>query len=315
MNDSPDRASPGSASPDPRPSGTPGQHTGEPTGDDTERAAPEAPRPARDDRPPNWAADQPPAAPRGWNWGDQDDSRGRRSGRGQIPRQHPGGPPRTDSGSRPRPGLAPQRPAHRLGTPAAGREARRRPAPPPGHRRDPGRLRQRHARPLAHRTGDRPRRRRPHRARLGPHHAPLARRLHRVRGADQERRTQPRGTEQRPHRHAQHSERDLGRRHARHRDRHPMLTVVVSRAVLGRQVTPGEAWRDARPQLPRLLGLLLLLPPPWSASSSSAACSPGSSSRSRAPSDRRSSCCSSGCSAESPPRPGSGSGSASHRPR
>ncbi|MFK8846996.1 hypothetical protein [Streptomyces sp. Ac-502] len=39
-----------------------------------------------------------------------------------------------------------------------------------------------------------------------------------------------------------------------------MLTIVVSRAVLGRSVTAGEAWRDARGRLPRLLGLLLLLP-------------------------------------------------------
>ncbi|TXC90389.1 hypothetical protein [Streptomyces sp. ISID311] len=39
-----------------------------------------------------------------------------------------------------------------------------------------------------------------------------------------------------------------------------MLTMVVSRAVLGRSVTAGEAWRDARTQLPRLLGLLVLLP-------------------------------------------------------
>lgn len=39
-----------------------------------------------------------------------------------------------------------------------------------------------------------------------------------------------------------------------------MLTMVVSRAVLGRSVTAGEAWSDARGQLPRLLGLLLLLP-------------------------------------------------------
>ncbi len=36
--------------------------------------------------------------------------------------------------------------------------------------------------------------------------------------------------------------------------------MVVSRAVLGRSVTVGEAWRDARTQLPRLLGLLVLLP-------------------------------------------------------
>ncbi|UQA95120.1 DUF7544 domain-containing protein [Streptomyces halobius] len=39
-----------------------------------------------------------------------------------------------------------------------------------------------------------------------------------------------------------------------------MLTMVVSRAVLGRSVTAAEAWHDARAQLPRLLGLLVLLP-------------------------------------------------------
>ncbi|MEU6332329.1 hypothetical protein ABZ851_34525 [Streptomyces sp. NPDC047049] len=39
-----------------------------------------------------------------------------------------------------------------------------------------------------------------------------------------------------------------------------LLTMVVSRAVLGRSATAGEAWRDARTQLPRLLGLLVLLP-------------------------------------------------------
>ncbi|MFC4329869.1 glycerophosphoryl diester phosphodiesterase membrane domain-containing protein [Streptomyces andamanensis] len=38
-----------------------------------------------------------------------------------------------------------------------------------------------------------------------------------------------------------------------------LLTTVTSRAVLGRSVTLREAWRDAAPQLPRLLGLLLLL--------------------------------------------------------
>ncbi|MEU3714379.1 glycerophosphoryl diester phosphodiesterase membrane domain-containing protein [Streptomyces catenulae] len=38
-----------------------------------------------------------------------------------------------------------------------------------------------------------------------------------------------------------------------------LLTMIVSRAVLGRPVTAGEAWRDARPQLPRLCGLLFLL--------------------------------------------------------
>ncbi|MFJ5679836.1 hypothetical protein [Streptomyces sp. NPDC093097] len=39
-----------------------------------------------------------------------------------------------------------------------------------------------------------------------------------------------------------------------------MLTMLVSRAVLGRPVSAGETWRDARSQLPRLLGLLVLLP-------------------------------------------------------
>jgi len=38
-----------------------------------------------------------------------------------------------------------------------------------------------------------------------------------------------------------------------------MLTVVVSRAVLGRPVSIGEAWRESRPQLLRLLGLTLLV--------------------------------------------------------
>ncbi|WP_308290529.1 hypothetical protein [Streptomyces marispadix] len=45
-----------------------------------------------------------------------------------------------------------------------------------------------------------------------------------------------------------------------------MLTIVVSRAVLGRSVSAGEAWRDSRPQLLRLLGLLFLSFPcssPW----------------------------------------------------
>ncbi|MGV9252805.1 glycerophosphoryl diester phosphodiesterase membrane domain-containing protein [Streptomyces sp. NPDC003697] len=38
-----------------------------------------------------------------------------------------------------------------------------------------------------------------------------------------------------------------------------LLTTVTSRAVLGRPVTLGEAWRDARPQVLRLFGLLMLL--------------------------------------------------------
>ncbi|MEW2120002.1 hypothetical protein AB0945_33440 [Streptomyces sp. NPDC005474] len=38
-----------------------------------------------------------------------------------------------------------------------------------------------------------------------------------------------------------------------------LLTTVTSRAVLGKTVTTGEAWRDARPQVPKLFGLILLL--------------------------------------------------------
>ncbi|MER6264372.1 glycerophosphoryl diester phosphodiesterase membrane domain-containing protein [Streptomyces sp900105245] len=38
-----------------------------------------------------------------------------------------------------------------------------------------------------------------------------------------------------------------------------LLTTITSRAVLGRPVSTGEAWREARPQIPRLFGLLLLL--------------------------------------------------------
>ncbi|ELS53710.1 glycerophosphoryl diester phosphodiesterase membrane domain-containing protein [Streptomyces viridochromogenes] len=38
-----------------------------------------------------------------------------------------------------------------------------------------------------------------------------------------------------------------------------LLTMVTSRAVLGKSVTTGEAWRDARPQVLRLFGLLFLL--------------------------------------------------------
>lgn len=38
-----------------------------------------------------------------------------------------------------------------------------------------------------------------------------------------------------------------------------MLTTVTSRAVLGKPVTVGEAWRDARPQVLRLFGLIILL--------------------------------------------------------
>ncbi|MEU0255883.1 hypothetical protein ABZ299_26115 [Streptomyces sp. NPDC006184] len=38
-----------------------------------------------------------------------------------------------------------------------------------------------------------------------------------------------------------------------------LLATITSRAVLGRTIGIGEAWREARPQLPRLAGLLLLL--------------------------------------------------------
>ncbi|MFJ9581550.1 glycerophosphoryl diester phosphodiesterase membrane domain-containing protein [Streptomyces sp. NPDC101191] len=39
-----------------------------------------------------------------------------------------------------------------------------------------------------------------------------------------------------------------------------LLTVVISRAVLGRPVTLGTAWQEARPRLLQLLGLTLLVP-------------------------------------------------------
>ncbi|CAM5520454.1 membrane protein [Streptomyces pilosus] len=38
-----------------------------------------------------------------------------------------------------------------------------------------------------------------------------------------------------------------------------LLTTVTSRAVLGRSVTTGDAWRDARPQVLKLFGLICLL--------------------------------------------------------
>ncbi|MFC8565434.1 glycerophosphoryl diester phosphodiesterase membrane domain-containing protein [Streptomyces sp. NPDC057245] len=38
-----------------------------------------------------------------------------------------------------------------------------------------------------------------------------------------------------------------------------LLTTVTSRAVLGRPVTTAEAWRDARPQVLKLFGLIILL--------------------------------------------------------
>lgn len=37
-----------------------------------------------------------------------------------------------------------------------------------------------------------------------------------------------------------------------------LLTIVVSRAVLGRPVTAGDAWREARPRLAQLLGVTVL---------------------------------------------------------
>ncbi|MEV6787623.1 hypothetical protein [Streptomyces sp. NPDC051098] len=39
-----------------------------------------------------------------------------------------------------------------------------------------------------------------------------------------------------------------------------LLTMVISRSVLGRPVSLTEAWQEARPRLPQLLGLTLLLP-------------------------------------------------------
>ncbi|ATL28197.1 hypothetical protein [Streptomyces formicae] len=39
-----------------------------------------------------------------------------------------------------------------------------------------------------------------------------------------------------------------------------LLTMVTSRAVLGKSVTTSEAWQDSRPQLAKLFGLTLLIP-------------------------------------------------------
>ncbi|WP_431985105.1 hypothetical protein [Streptomyces qinglanensis] len=265
MNDSPDRASPGSASPDPRPSGTPGPRAGDPTGDDTERTAPETPRPEADDRPRNWAADQPPAAPQGWNWGDRDDSRGRRGSRGQIPQQHPGGPRGGTAG----PGAPPPGPAsgrHHNGPPAAW-------AHPPQAAK-PGVV---PLRPLGIGEildGSVSAMRAHWRTALGialtvavltELVSVLTMRLWLGDSTAFETLTK-------------NDEPSLEELNNALTDTlstlsvtwivgmlgtvvaTAMLTIVVSRAVLGRQVTPGEAWRDARPQLPRLLGLLLLLP-------------------------------------------------------
>ncbi|MFF3914892.1 glycerophosphoryl diester phosphodiesterase membrane domain-containing protein [Streptomyces sp. NPDC001852] len=38
-----------------------------------------------------------------------------------------------------------------------------------------------------------------------------------------------------------------------------LLTTITSRAVLGRSITAGEAWRESRPQILKLFGLLILL--------------------------------------------------------
>ncbi|ARP70525.1 hypothetical protein LK07_12880 [Streptomyces pluripotens] len=38
-----------------------------------------------------------------------------------------------------------------------------------------------------------------------------------------------------------------------------LLTTITSRAVLGRPITAVEAWREARPQIPKLFGMLVLL--------------------------------------------------------
>ncbi|MEN8650069.1 hypothetical protein ABCR94_05360 [Streptomyces sp. 21So2-11] len=39
-----------------------------------------------------------------------------------------------------------------------------------------------------------------------------------------------------------------------------LLTMVISRSVIGREVTLSDAWCESRPQLPKLLGLTVLLP-------------------------------------------------------
>ncbi|MGP3992072.1 DUF7847 domain-containing protein [Streptomyces sp. 3N207] len=266
MNDSPGWASPGSASPDPRPSGNPEEDDGTP-GDDTERTSSEAaPRPATDDspRPSKWAADQPPAAPQGWTWGDQCDDRGRRKGRGPVPRQHPA------------------RPSNQAGGWGA--------TPPPGAGPNPGWNSAGWAQPpLAAKPGVIPlrplgigeildgsvRAMRAHwRTALGISLvvavltelvSVITMRLWFGDTSELEALADNDNPSLQDLNNALTSTLGsvsvpgvvgmLGTVIAT-----AMLTVVVSRAVLGRQVTLGDAWRDARPQLLRLLGLLVLIP-------------------------------------------------------
>ncbi|MBQ0867579.1 hypothetical protein [Streptomyces sp. RK75] len=267
MNDSPGWASPGSASPEPRPSGTPGNNDEGNSGDDTERTTSEAaPRPAADDRPPNWAADQPPAAPQGWTWGEQDEGRGQRrgKGKGQIPRQHPDRPggPTGGWGTAPPPGAGPARGWNSPGW-----------TPPPLAAK-PGVI---PLRPLGIGEildGSVSAMRAHWRIALGISLVVAV--LTELVSALTTRFWLG----------------DTGELEALVDKENPsldeinnaltgalgslsvtgivgmfgsviataMLTVVVSRAVLGRDVTLGEAWRDARPQLLRLLGLLFLIP-------------------------------------------------------
>ncbi|MGI5352764.1 hypothetical protein ACQEU8_31965 [Streptomyces sp. CA-250714] len=268
MNDSPGSASPGSASPDPRPSGNPGKDDENIPGDDTERTTSEAaPRPVAADRPRNWAADQPPAAPPGRTWGDQDGTTGRRKGRGPIPRQHPGGPQGQARGWATQPtGTGPQRgwnsPGPNSGWSRAPQAAK--PGVIPLRPLGIGEILDGSVRAM-----------RTHwRTALGISLV-VAVLTELVTVITTRLWFGDTGDLQALAEKDQPSLEDVNNALTGNLGSFTvmgivgmlgtviataLLTVVVSRAVLGHPVTLGEAWRSARPQLLRLLGLLLLIP-------------------------------------------------------
>ncbi|MFI8852178.1 hypothetical protein ACIGW3_18610 [Streptomyces sp. NPDC053499] len=264
MNDSPGWASPGSPSPEPRPSGTPGKDDEGAQGDGTERTtSEETPRPTADDRPRNWAADQPPAAPQGWTLGAQGEGPRLRRGRGPVPRQHPGraSGPAGGWGAAPPPGPGPARGWNSGWAP-----------PPPAAK--PGVI---PLRPLGVGEildGSVSAMRAHWRTALGISLAVAVLTelvsvitLRFWFGDTSE--LEALANNDNP------TSEDLNNALSGTLGTvgvtgvvgmlgsviaTALLTVVVSRAVLGRQVTLGEAWRDARPQLLRLFGLLILIP-------------------------------------------------------
>ncbi|MBO8195360.1 hypothetical protein ITI46_27465 [Streptomyces oryzae] len=248
MNDSPGGTSPGSAAPDHRPSRNTGKDDGSTPDDSTEPTTAEAaPRPAPDNRPGprKWAADQPPAAPQGWTLGHQSEDRGRRKTRGPVPAQRPAYPGNQAGGWRyppqaAKPGVIPLRPLS-IGEMLEGSFNAMR-----AHWRTALGISlvvavlteivsALTARFWLGDTSDL--------EALTRKDNPSIEELNNAL-ADTLRSVSMTGVVGM-----------LGTVIAT-----AMLTVVVSRAVLGRQVTLGEAWRDARPQLLRLLGLLLLVP-------------------------------------------------------